>query len=70
MISTCTTVGEKYTFFVSDHYRFIENERIEEGFLIDSTYDRIDPFDYHKLKCGEDIFETKQCNQIHSLYPN
>ena len=62
---------EKYTYFISDHYKFIENKKIAEGTLLDSTNDSLDHFDDHHLaKCGEGAFKTMECNQIHSFYPN
>ena len=30
MISAAIAVGEKYTYFLSDHYEFIKNEELEE----------------------------------------
>ena len=33
LIPTAMAVGEKYTYFISDHYKFIENNKIEEGTL-------------------------------------
>ena len=29
-------VGSRYTFFISTHYKFIENDKIEEGPLLNS----------------------------------
>ena len=37
MITTAITLGEKDTKYISDHYDFIGNERIEEGTLLNST---------------------------------
>ena len=70
MILTAIAIGEKYTYFISDHFNVIENERIEEGTLSNSTNDSLDPFDYHIAKCGEGAFKTMECNQIHNFYPN
>ena len=56
MISTAMTVGEKYTYFLSAHYEFIKNEKIEEGTSLNSTNDSFDPYDYHVLKFGENMF--------------
>ena len=31
MIPTAIVFGEKYKYFLSEHYKFIENVRLEEG---------------------------------------
>ena len=36
--------GEKYTFFIDHHYKFIGNDKIEEGTLLNTTNNNIDPF--------------------------
>ena len=38
-ILTTIAFGEKYTFFKIDHYKFIENNKIEERILLISTND-------------------------------
>ena len=70
MIATAIANGEKNTCFISDRYRFIENEKIEGGTLLNSTNDCRDPFDYHFAKCCEGDFKAMECIQIHSFYPN
>ena len=70
MISKAIAVGEKYKYFISDHYEFLENFKIEEGTLLNSTNDSLEPFDYHLAKCGEGAFETMECNQIHTCFPD
>ena len=47
-----TAVGEKYTYFLSDHYNIIQNIRIDEGTQLNSTKDSLNPFDYHLAKCS------------------
>ena len=46
-------VGEKYT-EKSTHYNFIENDKIEEGILLNSSNDSLDPYDYHLSMNGLD----------------
>ena len=60
-------VGENYTYFLSDHYNFIEHEGIEERTLLNSTNDSVDPCDYHVLKC-EIAFTELDYEQIHTLH--
>ena len=50
-------LGEKYTYFISKHYKFIENDKIEEGSLIKATNYNLDSFLYHLRKCGVDSFK-------------
>ena len=56
MIPTAIAVGENYTYFLSNHYNFTENERFEEETLLNSTNDNVDPYDYHVPKCDEVFF--------------
>ena len=69
-ILTAITFRENYTFFLSDHYKLIENNKIEEGFFLSSTNDSLDHFGYDFAKCGEGVFKTTEGNQIHSSYTN
>ena len=62
-------MGEKYTFFLSSHYKFIENDKIEEGTLLNATNDSSDPFEYDLGKCGVGSFKTLEHTQIHTFYP-
>ena len=63
-------VGERYTNFISKQFKFIENQKIiEEGTLLNSTNNSLDPFAYHLAKIGEGGFKTMECNQMHSFYP-
>ena len=68
MIPYTFAIGENYTNFVSTHNKFIENDKIEEGTLLDTTNGNLDPFDYHLGKCGENPFKTLEHTQIHSFY--
>ena len=52
ILATARAIGEKYTCFISDLYKLIESERIEEGTLLNSTNDSFDHYDYHAPKCG------------------
>ena len=45
-------IGEKYTYFISTRYTYIENDKMEEGTLLNATNDSLDPFDYHLGKYG------------------
>ena len=61
-------VGEKYTYFKSIHYKFIENDKIEGDTLLNLSSKSFDPFDYHVSKNGLDCFEKLlDSNRIH--YP-
>ena len=62
-------VGEKYIYFLYHRYKFIENEKIEEGALLNATNGSLDPFDYHLKKCGIDSFKILERNLIHTFWP-
>ena len=61
--------GEKYTYFIAHHYKFIENNKIEEGTLLNETNRSVDPYVYHLEKCGIDSFKILESNLIHSFWP-
>ena len=48
MCPYATIIGEKYTCFIAHHYKFIENDKIEEVTLLITPY----PILYHIEKCG------------------
>ena len=50
MIPYAVMVGEKYTYFLCNRYKFIENDKIEEGTLLNATNNSLNPFDYHAEK--------------------
>ena len=70
MISYTFAVGENYTYFISTHYKFIENDKIEEETFLNETNDSSDPFYYHVGNCGVDSFKTLEHSQIHTFYPH
>ena len=63
-------VGEKYTYFISTRYKFNEDDKIEEGTLLNSANDSLDPIDYHLGKRGVDSFKTLEHSQIDTFYPH
>ena len=69
MVAYAITLGEKYTYFLYDRYKFFENDKIEEGTLINATNTSLDPYDYHVEKCGLDSFEKLEHNLIHTCWP-
>ena len=62
-------VGERYTYFLYHHYKFIENDKIEEGTLLNVTNNSLDPYGYHLEKCGIDSFKKLELSLIHSFWP-
>ena len=69
MIPHAIMVGERYTYFLYHHYKFIENDKIEEGTLLNTTNTSLDPYDYHLEKCGIDSFKNLERSLIHSFWP-
>ena len=47
----------------------MENDKIQEGMLLNSSNDGLDPYDYHLSKNGLDYFKNLiECNRIHSSW--
>ena len=67
IIAYAIIIGEKYTYFIAHHYKFIENDKIEEGTLLNSTNGY--PYDYHLDKCGVDSFKKLERSLIHTFWP-
>ena len=63
-------IGEKFTYFLYNRWKFLENDKIEEGTLLNRTNFSLDPFDYHIEKCGVDSFKKTECSLIHSYWLN
>ena len=63
-------IGEKFTYFLYNRWKFLENDKIEEGTLLNRTNFSLDPFDYHVEKCGVDSFKKIECSLIHSYWLN
>ena len=57
MIPYTFAVGEKYTYFLYYRYKFIENDKIEEGTLLNATNTSLDPYDYHLEKMRYRFFQ-------------
>ena len=71
MIPYVFAVGSRYTYFISEHYKFIENDKVEEGTLLISSDDILDPYDYHVYKISPDCFKKLlEFNRIHSSWPD
>ena len=64
-----TILGENYTYLLYNRYKFIENVKIEEGTLLNTTNNSLDPFDYHVEKCGKDAFKKLERSLIHTFWP-
>ena len=70
MIPYTFAIGEKYTNFISNHYKFFENDKIEDRKILNPSNDSLDPYDYHFSKNGFDCFEKLlECNRIRNSGP-
>ena len=69
MIPYAIIIGEKYTYFIYNRYKFIENDKIEEGTFLKTINGSLDPFDYHVGKCGTDSFKKLERSLIHTCWP-
>ena len=68
MIPYAIIIGEKYTYFIAHHYKFIENNKIEKESLLNTVDGSLDPYDYHVEKCGLDSFKTLEHTRIHTCW--
>ena len=68
MIPYAIMIGERYTYFLYHRYKFIENDKIEEGTLLNATNTSLDPYDYHLEKCGIDSFKKIERDLIHTFW--
>ena len=62
-------IGEKYTYFLYHRYKFIDNDKIEEGTFLNATNTSLDPYDYHLEKCGIDSYKKLEHSLIHTFWP-
>ena len=68
MIPYAIMLGEKHTYFSYPRYKFIENDKIQEGTLLNATNTSLDPYDYHLEKCGVDSFRKLEHVLVHSFW--
>ena len=68
MIPYAIMIGERYTYFLYYRYKFIENDKIEEGTLLNAANTSLDPYDYHLEKCGIVSFKKLKRILIHSFW--
>ena len=69
MVPYAIILGEKYTYFLYNRYKFFENGKIEEGTLLHAINASLDPFDYHHEKCGKDSYKKLKHRLIHTCWP-
>ena len=69
MVPYTTILGEKFTYFLYHRYKLVENNKIEEGTLLNATNSSLDPYDYHVEKCGLDSFKKLEYSLIHTCWP-
>ena len=69
MVPYAFIIGENNTYFLYHRYKFIENDKMEEGSLLNVTNNSLDPHDYHVQKCGLDSFKKLEHSLIHTCWP-
>ena len=75
MVPYAIILGEIYTYFLYYRYKFIENDKLEEGTLFEegnlsnTTNGSLDPFNYQLEKCGVDSFKKLERSLIHTFWP-
>ena len=70
MIPYAIMVEENYAYFLYNRYKFIENDKIGEGTLINATNNSLDPHDYHVEKCGVHSFKKLERRLVHTFWPD
>ena len=70
MIPHAIMIGEKHTYFLYHHYKFIENDKILERTLLNASRSSLDPYDSHIGRCGVDSFKKLDHSLIHTLWPD
>ena len=68
MILHAIMIGERYTYFLYHRYKFIENDKILEGTLLNASHSSLDPYDYHIERCGIDSFKKLDHSLIHTFW--
>ena len=63
-------VGEKYTYFIPNHCKLIEDDKVEEGTLLNESVINNDPYAYHLANCGAGAFKTVEYSRVHTYYLN
>ena len=67
MIPYAIMVGKKDAYFLYHRYKFIENDKIEVGTLLNTLNGSLYPFDYRLEKCGIDYFKKLEHGMIHTF---
>ena len=62
-------IGERLTYFKSYHYKFFENDKVEDTTFLNTINGSLDPFDYRLKKYGRDVFKTLEHSLFHSFWP-
>ena len=62
-------IGEKHTYFLYHHYKFIANDKILESSFLNASRSSLDPYDYHIGRCGIDSFKKLDHSLIHTFWP-
>ena len=68
MIPYTNIIGKTYTYYIALHYKFIENGKTKERFLLNTSIDNLDPYGYHKEKCPIDSFKKVESSLIQTCW--
>ena len=61
-------IGEENIYFLTPHFIFIKRKNINDNELLKSNGNSVDPFEYHKLNCSDDLLKQLRKYEIHSNY--
>ena len=66
MVPYAIILAEINTYFLYNRYKFIHNNKIEEGTLLNTTNNSLDPYDYRVEICGFDDFKKLENELIYT----
>ena len=69
MVSYAIILGEKYKYFLYNRYKFIGNDKTEEGTFLNATNNRLHPHEYRVEKYGRDAFKKLERSLIQTFWP-
>ena len=56
LIPYSIAISMENIYFLTPHFNFIKNIRIDNDKLLNSSENSVDPYDYHLSQCGKDSF--------------
>ena len=61
-------IGDENIYFLTPHFEVIKRGQNNYNEMLKSNGIFVDPFDHHKLNCGDVLFKKLRKHKIHSNY--